>query len=116
MNTNTSEMDKWTEEDWDAYFEAGKVERDTNLNERANGHVWELDEDGHVATEFWHDHHDGPRCARCGERFCRNCYNTFPPCGSPAPESDDSNVLDPGAALLSRLAGATVADVLNSKR
>ena len=40
-----------------------------------NGHEWVLEDDGTVDI-FAHesgDHHNGPRCTRCGQGFCHHC-------------------------------------------
>jgi hypothetical protein len=57
-----------------------KLERKWPYNDRAyvknsKGHEWKRDEEGDIEIFAYTngDHHNGPRCVKCGYGFCHHC-------------------------------------------
>ncbi len=45
-----------------------------HIHKEYEKHEWKKDEDGNI--DLWameYEHHNGPRCERCGESYCAHC-------------------------------------------
>lgn len=51
---------------------------DARINANTRGHVWILDEFGHVEIDGSSDFHNHVTCAKCGYVYCVSCRDVPP--------------------------------------
>lgn len=60
-------------------MEACAIENDARCNKDTRGHVWALDEFGHVKVDGAStDFHNLIKCSKCGYVYCIACHNVPP--------------------------------------
>ena len=61
-----------------AAMENSATERDARANENTRGHVWQLNEFGHVDIDGSSDFHNHVTCQNCGYVYCIACHDSPP--------------------------------------
>lgn len=57
-------------------MERSHSERDARVNANTRGHVWILDEFGHVEIDGSSDFHNFVQCEKCRYVYCIACYDS----------------------------------------
>jgi Fe2+ or Zn2+ uptake regulation protein len=54
------------------------IENDARVNKNTRGHVWKLNDRGHVDIDGSSDFHNHVQCSKCGYVYCIACHDIPP--------------------------------------